>query len=347
MGWTAQYFTQIIIVGAQSGIFIYSPTPGAGNLIGSWAAMAGTDQFGNAYPEGINVEQGTISGTTTMFFYNPTPAAGNLYYSLTESTGTDAFGNAYLAGQTFYGQPVAGTWIAVNSGINSSAQGILYYTATSSAGPWSIDSWVRRSGSNTGQLEIGPIIEQLSTGLLPATPTAGAKYFTPSTTTTPRVMKLDGEPGYGIGETIYTLPALQTISAGWAVPLAAGGTSLSVPVQSGIQYYFEGTFFTQDLSATTTQLLGFTGPAVSQCNWFIHTQAGSTNPLTGGIGTGWQSTLTHVSVAVAGASDVAVCQGWGTFTPSANGTFSMAAGQGNSLNFTVLAGTFLKVRTVH
>lgn len=36
-----------------SGLFFYSGTPAFGNLIGSWASSAGTDQFGNVYDQGI------------------------------------------------------------------------------------------------------------------------------------------------------------------------------------------------------------------------------------------------------------------------------------------------------
>lgn len=50
--------TQTLIVvqadGTFTGLFIYSPTVGAGNLIASIAAAAGTDPYGNAYFEGIN-----------------------------------------------------------------------------------------------------------------------------------------------------------------------------------------------------------------------------------------------------------------------------------------------------
>jgi hypothetical protein len=47
--------TTVIVEGAKGGIFVYSPSPGAGNLIGSWAAQAGTDQYGNAYPQGLAI----------------------------------------------------------------------------------------------------------------------------------------------------------------------------------------------------------------------------------------------------------------------------------------------------
>ena len=66
MGWSAQYFTTIIIEGntPQTGIFIYNGTPSQGTLIGSWTPAAGTDAFGNPYPAGINVFQGQLTGVT-------------------------------------------------------------------------------------------------------------------------------------------------------------------------------------------------------------------------------------------------------------------------------------------
>jgi hypothetical protein len=64
MGWSAQYFTTIIIEGDTplTGIFIYRGTPQSGTLIGSWTAAAGTDAFGNSFPAGINVSQGQLTG---------------------------------------------------------------------------------------------------------------------------------------------------------------------------------------------------------------------------------------------------------------------------------------------
>jgi hypothetical protein len=39
----------------EDGIFVYDGTPAAGNLIGSWTAAAGTDEFGNAYEVGLSL----------------------------------------------------------------------------------------------------------------------------------------------------------------------------------------------------------------------------------------------------------------------------------------------------
>lgn len=111
MGWSSQVVVanQVIIQGSNDGLFVYSGTPANGNLIVSAAAMAGTDPYGNTYPQGINVTTGVISGTTFkgttfiinasgIFFYSGTPANGNLTGWWAQAAGTDSFGNAYTAG---------------------------------------------------------------------------------------------------------------------------------------------------------------------------------------------------------------------------------------------------------
>src|ERR1700749_277947 len=56
------YAQAVIVYGAGgiSGIFIYSGTPTAGNLVGSWAASAGIDQFGNSYPAGLEIGESAV-----------------------------------------------------------------------------------------------------------------------------------------------------------------------------------------------------------------------------------------------------------------------------------------------
>lgn len=98
--------TQIIIYGTQGAILIYSPFPGAGNLIGSWASNGGTDSYGNSYPAGLSVDQGVISGTLIQLVsgsgllavYNGPPDSGDLIGSWSSSAGTDPYGNSYPAG---------------------------------------------------------------------------------------------------------------------------------------------------------------------------------------------------------------------------------------------------------
>lgn len=113
--------TTVIVQGSTGGIFVYSGTPALGNLIVSIAGMAGTDGSGNAYPQGVNVTTGTISGSTIssstftgsdfilnsngLFVYNGTPANGNMIASIAATAGTDGFGNAYQATITSYSSP--------------------------------------------------------------------------------------------------------------------------------------------------------------------------------------------------------------------------------------------------
>lgn len=64
-----------------SGLFVYSGTPALGNLIVSIANAAGTDSFGNVYPQGLNVTKGTISGTTFAGLAFLINSAGAFFYS--------------------------------------------------------------------------------------------------------------------------------------------------------------------------------------------------------------------------------------------------------------------------
>jgi len=59
---TAGVFEGSDFVINSAGFFMYSGTPAAGNLIGSWAPTAGTDDFDNMYPAGLSVLQGVITG---------------------------------------------------------------------------------------------------------------------------------------------------------------------------------------------------------------------------------------------------------------------------------------------
>jgi hypothetical protein len=112
--WSNQRISLLILdasVTGFSGLFVYSPFPGAGNLIGSWAAAAGVDPYGNAYPAGLSVSGGAaiitgpdyIFNSAGLFIYSGTPAAGNLIASVAAVAGTDGFGNAYKSGFGTYG----------------------------------------------------------------------------------------------------------------------------------------------------------------------------------------------------------------------------------------------------
>jgi hypothetical protein len=126
--WSNQLTNLIILSAAQSGFsgfFVYSPSPGPGNLIGSWAAVAGVDQYGNAYPAGLSVDVGSLTGVS-LFVYSGTPAAGNLIATVTAAAGVDGFGNHYLANISSYGAAAA----------TSLAGGFVTFYSGSLAGGW-------------------------------------------------------------------------------------------------------------------------------------------------------------------------------------------------------------------
>ena len=137
--WTNQLVNLIILSAAQqgfSGFFVYSPAPGPGNLIGSWAAAAGVDPYGNAYPAGLSVEVGSLTGTD-LFLYNGPPAAGNLLASVAAAAGTDPQGNQYLQGIATYASTFANALIG----------GALIWYTGSEAGGWIFTGQLELSGS--------------------------------------------------------------------------------------------------------------------------------------------------------------------------------------------------------
>ena len=158
MGWSNQVVNLIVLTEQNtgfSGLFGYSPTVGSGNLIFSLAAAAGTDPYGNAYPQGLNLTMGSISGTTFSgsdyvinssgeFFYSSTPAAGNLIQSIANGSGTDAYGNIYLDGIT--------TYDSVDSIASQLFDGALTMYSGSLSGGWTQKGSVFISG--TGVIEL-------------------------------------------------------------------------------------------------------------------------------------------------------------------------------------------------
>jgi hypothetical protein len=73
------FLNPVIIVTPGRGVFVYSPKPGAGNLVASIAAVAGTDSYGNSYLEGVTAYSGDglhaveMTGGALDFLYTSTP----------------------------------------------------------------------------------------------------------------------------------------------------------------------------------------------------------------------------------------------------------------------------------
>lgn len=71
--WTNQLVALLIIsaaAGGFSGVFEYSPAPGAGTLIASSAAAAGTDPYGNHYLQGQASYAGSFAASLNAGFVN-------------------------------------------------------------------------------------------------------------------------------------------------------------------------------------------------------------------------------------------------------------------------------------
>ena len=77
--WTNQVVSLIVLTeatGGFSGLFGYSPTPGAGNLIFSIAAANGTDPYGNAYLGGVTSYSGSTDTSISGGVVNLSGAGG-------------------------------------------------------------------------------------------------------------------------------------------------------------------------------------------------------------------------------------------------------------------------------
>lgn len=110
-------------------------------LLISLASRAGTDDYGNSFPQGILATEGVIEGPVLIgsdaFFYSPSPGFGNLTQSVAVADGTDQYGNAWIAGTATYANN--GTfWSAVVV-----AGGVVnWYKASGPGGPWTLEAGI-------------------------------------------------------------------------------------------------------------------------------------------------------------------------------------------------------------
>jgi hypothetical protein len=147
------FFVVIISGGAGSGLFVYSPTVGPGNLVGSWAGVGGTDAFGNAYPAGFSTGVAGVGQTNIdnagnvglmaadgnnlirlnpnqqrQVFYSDPPGLGAVLVSIAAKASVDQFGNAIPQG------------IQINQGIFAGSDfvittaGAFFYSGTPAFG---------------------------------------------------------------------------------------------------------------------------------------------------------------------------------------------------------------------
>lgn len=107
---------------------------------GWWIGKNGNVEFNNGVFRGtITSSEVIVDGAGQgVFVYNGTPALGNLVASIVDANGTDAQGNAYLGGTTSYQMVSAGVWVAASLEDGR----LIFFNATSEAGPWSSDSTI-------------------------------------------------------------------------------------------------------------------------------------------------------------------------------------------------------------
>lgn len=199
----------------SSGLFIYNGTPAAGNLIASIAPTAGTDQFGNAYIDGvvsydgaggfINLAAGTLwigevaNGYGGAALLGTLGATGIVASSPTPSGTPDDASWALVGGDTTVTPQSAAGYPHLDVGVGSA--GVMQWIngavirSTVSAGVSTAETWHTPTFSGTWS----------STGTLNGNSTfRGMQYRKDAED---NVWVLGGATTTGAGGSIFTLPA--------------------------------------------------------------------------------------------------------------------------------------------
>jgi hypothetical protein len=141
----------IITGGAGSGLFVYSPSPGVGNLVASITGASGTDQYGNAYGSGLNIgnqaaahfgvsnagdvfianasDQNVIEirpELSAILIYNGAPSLGGLVATIAGAAGTDPQGNTFPAGVASYNSGNTSYVLLGNTGISGTTMQLIF-----------------------------------------------------------------------------------------------------------------------------------------------------------------------------------------------------------------------------
>lgn len=107
-------------VSGYSGIFGYSPAPGAGNLVFSLTAASGTDPYGNAYPQGLTMysANGTINLWDTNATWNATPSGAGIQIGVGAGSVSQTFAPEVVNGVT-WADGAVGAQLASRLGTNT------------------------------------------------------------------------------------------------------------------------------------------------------------------------------------------------------------------------------------
>lgn len=197
----------------SSGLFIYSGTPAAGNLIASIAPTSGTDSFGNTYLGGIVTYSGTSFASLNV---------GNLLLGITADAANAGLVGLSGADGVFASSPVSGsnteaaTW-KLSDGLTSvtprSAAGYPHLdvgASTAGVTGWINGAWVNSSvngGTSTAETWHTPTFSGTwsSTGTLNGNSTfQGMQYRKDAED---NVWISGGATTTGAGGSIFTLPS--------------------------------------------------------------------------------------------------------------------------------------------
>ena len=226
--WSNQVQNQVIVAGANAGIFVYSGAPAFGNLIYSVAAAAGTDGFGNAYLGGSVTYSGgvlavAVTGTAIQTFSAPGPGGP---WSTTGGTLTifsTSFAVFASAGISLDGGPVSAT--AGTASAPSLITTDTWHTMTL------LNSWTLPNGNYYARYQLMPdgsvwIQGRISGG----TATGGTSIWTPPAGYAPTIT-----PNQAVGVTVENTtgaatadsPRLDVSSTGAVLQNVASSTVIS------------------------------------------------------------------------------------------------------------------------
>jgi hypothetical protein len=154
--WSNQVVSLIVIQagGGFTGVFVYSPTPGTGNLVISIAAQTGTDPYGNSYPEGFAAFMTPVSDKIQAAFGN-VPSFSRAGLTLTDLTSAPHLPAAFMGGAAS-----GGSAAILTSGFSTSSSEGGQLTLSDST----------QTGESDGQAQIQGYVAMLTTVGTPSTP---------------------------------------------------------------------------------------------------------------------------------------------------------------------------------
>jgi hypothetical protein len=131
--------SDLILQGLNPGIFIYRPSAAYNNLVGAWTALAGVDQYGNAYGAGITLNQGSIQGVSVT--------NGTVFGTYLQSSN---LANSFLGGPSVSGGNLLGSDI-----VQTQQGGLLlgYSAGLESVTLTSTQQWPVPSGVTAAKVE--------------------------------------------------------------------------------------------------------------------------------------------------------------------------------------------------